>query len=88
MDTAYYGAVTVTLKPVCCHCGAPSGSNLLNNEYTLNLEQKYRKVQLICQICRAAGKKPSTWGTNNLNKKKKREKIVTYKLLETYMLFV
>ena len=66
METTYYGSVIVTLKSVCCHCGGTSGSELLNNDFTQNLKQKYANVRPICIMCRAVGKEPSTWGTNNL----------------------
>ena len=71
METTYYGSVTVTFKLICFHCGGTSGCELLNNDFTRGLKRNHAKVRPICRICRVAGKEPSTWGVNNLNKKQK-----------------
>ena len=62
METTYYGSVSVTFKWICFHCGGTSASELLNDDFTRDP---------ICSMCRAAGKEPSIWGVNNLNKKQK-----------------
>ena len=71
METTYYGSMTVKFKPICFHCGGTSGSELNNDDFTRDLKRKYAKVRPICRTCTAAGKEPSTWGVNNLNKKQK-----------------
>ena len=71
MENTFCSSVTKTFKLICFHCGGTSGSELLNDDFTRDLNRRCAKVRPICRLCRATGKELSTWGVNDLNKNKK-----------------
>ena len=68
METHYYSGVATTFPPVCWFC-ASREEMLTNDEFMDGLRSQYAVVRPICFLCRSNGKRPATWGANNVAKR-------------------
>ena len=72
LSTLDYSGVATTFPPVCWFCASPE-EMLTNDEFMDGLRSQYAVVRPICFLCRSNGKRPATWGANNVAKRSKKK---------------